>query len=117
LSPVDVLWGRVAIGAAVIVPVAWASVGARATARHVGRAWPRLLLLGLLSMVWTTLAVSWAEGRLASSLTAVIQAGTPLFTALLALLLARQDRLTRARLVGLVIGFAGVALVVGVQPR
>ena len=54
--------------------------------------------------------------RLDSGLTAIIQASAPLFTALLALRFSRGDRVRGSRLAGLVVGFAGVALLVGGRP-
>src|SRR5204862_213314 len=61
-------------------------------------------------------SLSWAETRIDSGLAAVIQASAPLFTALLALRFSRAEVVTGARLVGLLVGFGGVALLVGAQP-
>jgi drug/metabolite transporter (DMT)-like permease len=60
--------------------------------------------------------LSWAETELDSGLAAVIQAAAPLLTALLALGIDRSQRVTGLRLAGLVIGLAGVAILVGAQP-
>jgi drug/metabolite transporter (DMT)-like permease len=57
-----------------------------------------------------------AETRIDSGLTAIIQASAPLFTALLALRFSRDQRVRGSRLLGLVVGFAGVALLVGGRP-
>src|ERR671932_1593126 len=72
------------------------------------------MLLGL-SAIWVV-AISWAEKHIHSGLTAVIQASAPLFTALLALRFSRSERVSGIRLVGLLVGFGGVALLVGAQP-
>ena len=60
--------------------------------------------------------LAWSEKRLDSGLAAVLQASTPLFTALLAFGFSRSDRVTGARLVGVLIGFLGVVFLVGAQP-
>jgi drug/metabolite transporter (DMT)-like permease len=116
-SPGVILWARFGIGALAVAPLALVRVGAGETVRLLRQMWAPLLVLAALVMVMPTLAVAWAEQRLDSSLTAVIQASTPLFTALLSPLLARHDTVTGSRLVGLILGFAGVGLVVGVQPH
>ena len=46
----------------------------------------------------------------------MIQASAPLFTAVLALRFSRSEIVTGMRLLGLLVGFGGVALLVGVQP-
>ena len=61
-------------------------------------------------------AITWAETRLDSGLTAAIQAAAPIFTALLAVWFSKREQVNGLRLVGLVIGFGGVALLVGAQP-
>ena len=59
--------------------------------------------------------LGFAETRLDSGLTAVIQAAAPIFTVLLASRIDVTQRVTGARLVGIAIGFAGTTLLVGVQ--
>jgi drug/metabolite transporter (DMT)-like permease len=116
LEPTTLVALRLGIGALTIAPLALARVGVRETGRQLrAAAWP-LVLTGLVNSAVPIVSISWAEKRIDSGLTAVIQASAPLFTALLALRFSRSERVTGARLVGLLVGFAGVALLVGVQP-
>jgi drug/metabolite transporter (DMT)-like permease len=80
------------------------------------RAWRPLVVVALINSAIPITMLAWSEKRLDSGLAAVIQASAPLFTALLALRFARHDRVTGSRLVGLLVGFGGVALLVGAQP-
>ena len=57
--------------------------------------------------------LAWGEERITSALTAVLNASTPLFTALAAVVLL-NDRLRRSQLLGLVLGVVGVAVAAGV---
>jgi drug/metabolite transporter (DMT)-like permease len=59
--------------------------------------------------------LAWSEKRLDSGLSAVLQASTPLFAALLAFGFSRRDRVTGLPLLGVGIGFVGVAMLVGAQ--
>jgi drug/metabolite transporter (DMT)-like permease len=61
--------------------------------------------------------LSWGETRLQSGLASIIQAAVPIFNAALAFLFFRELRVTGLKLVGVAVGFVGVALLVGAQPH
>jgi drug/metabolite transporter (DMT)-like permease len=56
------------------------------------------------------------ETRIDSGLAALLQACAPLFTALLAVFFFRGERVSGQRLLGVLVGFGGVALLVGAVP-
>jgi drug/metabolite transporter (DMT)-like permease len=116
LEPTTLICARLAIGAVVLLPVALLRLGGPTLAAESRRAWRPLVLIGLVNSAIPITAIAWAETRIDSGLAAVIQASAPLFTALLALRFARHDRVGGARLLGLIVGFGGIALLVGVQP-
>ena len=51
-----------------------------------------------------------------SGLTGILLASSPIFTALVALVYDRSERATGTRLAGVLLGFAGVAVLIGVRP-
>jgi len=116
LQPITLVGFRMALGALTLVPIVLLTVGARQTVGELRGAAGPLVVTGLLNSAIPIFAISWAETRLDSGLTAIIQASAPLFTALLALRFSQDQRVGGSRLVGLVIGFAGVALLVGGRP-
>ena len=116
LSPADVAFFRVALGALALVP-ALAFVGVARVRADLRRYARHLVVLGVANAAVPFWLLSWSETRLDSGLAAVLQASTPLFAALLALLFSRDDRVVGGRLVGVCVGFVGVALLVGVQPQ
>lgn len=116
LAPGEVVFGRVLVGTLCLLPAVPFFVGWRRLAQELRRhAWP-LLLVGLGNASLPFWLLAWGEKRLDSGLAAVLQAAMPLFTAVLAVLFSRSDRVAGARLAGVVIGFAGVVLLVGAQP-
>jgi drug/metabolite transporter (DMT)-like permease len=116
LEPITLVGFRMGLGALTLVPIVLVTVGARRTLRELrAAAWP-LIVTGLFNSAIPIFAITWAETRIDSGLTAIIQASAPLFTALLALRFSRDERVRGSRLVGLVVGFGGVALLVGGQP-
>jgi drug/metabolite transporter (DMT)-like permease len=117
VTPGEVVFGRVLIGALALVPAIPFVLGWRPTWSELRRfAWP-LLLLGIFNAALPFWLLAWSEKRLDSGLAAVLQASMPLFTALFAYSFSRSDRVTGGRLLGVVVGFLGVLLLVGVQPR
>ena len=116
LQPITLVGFRMALGALTLVPIVLLTVGARQTVRELRGAAGPLVVTGLLNSALPIFAISWAETRLDSGLTAIFQASAPLFTALLALRFSQDQRVGGSRLAGLVVGFAGVALLVGGRP-
>jgi drug/metabolite transporter (DMT)-like permease len=78
-------------------------------------AWPRLGLLGLLTVVAPFVLFSWAALEIPAGYSAVLNATAPLF-GVLGAAAAQEERLTARRLLGCAVGFAGVALLVQLGP-
>jgi drug/metabolite transporter (DMT)-like permease len=73
-------------------------------------------LLGLANAAVPFTLIAWGEKHVDSGTAAVASSGVPLFVALIALRFTRGERATRLQLVGLLLGFAGVAWLVGLHP-
>jgi drug/metabolite transporter (DMT)-like permease len=110
LSPVVVAGSRTLIGALLLLPMALF----RRELAPVFRRWPILLLYTLVEIVGPWLFLGMAETRLNSSTTGLLIAVVPLMAAVAVTLLG-HDRLDARRVLGLLIGFAGVAALVGLD--
>lgn len=96
---------RVAIASAFLLPLlAW-----RGQVSVLQRHWRKIFVIGVLNSGIPFLCFSFALLSITSGLSAILNATTPLFGALVAWLWLR-DRPAASRLLGLAIGFAGVAL-------
>ncbi len=111
LSPAMVAWLRIALAAAVLVPVA-AAQGAFAGWRD-RAGW--LALLGVVQVAAPFLLISAGEEEISSALAGILVACSPLFTAVLAIWVDHEERSRGLALAGILIGFAGVALLLGVD--
>jgi drug/metabolite transporter (DMT)-like permease len=111
LSPSVVAWSRLAIAAAVLLPVAW-KLGAL---RGLGERWRILTVFAAVEMAIPWPLISFGEVHVSSSLTAILIAAVPLFVALLATRFDHSERPTPTRLVGMLIGLAGVVALVGID--
>ena len=111
LEPSVVVLGRLVVGVLVLVPLLRGRGGLAALRGHIGQ----IVVLGALNNALPFWLLGFAETRLDSGLTAVIQAAAPIFTVILAARMDVTQRVTGPRLIGVGVGFVGVALLVGVQ--
>jgi drug/metabolite transporter (DMT)-like permease len=111
LSPAFVTWGRVTIGAAVLLPLAWRSGALSGLRAHR----VPLVAFAALEIAVPFAAIAWGERHVTSSVAAILIASLPLVVALLALRFARGERAHGLRLAGLIVGLAGVAMLVGID--
>jgi drug/metabolite transporter (DMT)-like permease len=111
LEPSAVVLGRLVIGVLVLLPLVAVRGGLRPLRGHI----VPLVVLGALNNAIPFWLLGFAETRLDSGLTAVIQAAAPIFTVLLAGRIDPSQHVRGIRLAGIAVGFVGVALLVGVQ--
>ncbi len=111
LSTPMVVFGRLAVGAAILLPIALFSRQLPLLRGH----WRWVFAFAIVEMTFTWWALTWAEERISSSLAGLFIATVPLTTALIARRFGMDDRLTGSRLIGMGIGFVGVAALVGLD--
>lgn len=110
LSPVVIVAARVGLAALAL----WAAVLALGLRPPRERGvWLAFLAMGLLNNAIPFTLIVWGQQHLASGLAAILNATTPLFGVLVAHALTAEERLTRARLAGVALGFAGVVVMLG----
>ena len=109
MAPAQVVLGRMVFGALVLLVVMAAR--RQPLPRQPG-VWGHFLAVSLFGNVLPFLLFAWGEQRISSSRAGVLNATTPLCTLLCAILLLPDERPTANRIAGLIIGFAGVILLV-----
>ena len=111
VTPPALAWGRVTLGGAVLVALAWRA-GTLPSLR--GRwLWTRAYAVAEICIPFPMLA--FGESRVSSSLAAIMVATVPLIGALLAMRFDHSERPTPVRAVGLLLGFCGVVALVGLD--
>ena len=111
LTPVQVAFGRLAIGALVLLVVT------RATGTSLPRrrsTWRHLAVVALLFCSIPFTLFAYGETQVSSILAGIINAVTPLAVLAVALVAFPEEQPTRERIAGLLVGFAGVLVVIGV---
>jgi drug/metabolite transporter (DMT)-like permease len=111
LSPSTLVLARTALATVILLPVALT----RGQLPEVLRSWRPVVAFAVVEIMAPWLLLGVAEQHLSSSLTGLLIAGVPLVGAVLAVVTRSEDRLDRRRVAGLLLGFAGVAALVGFE--
>jgi drug/metabolite transporter (DMT)-like permease len=111
VTPAVLAWGRVTLGALVLLTLAWRA-GTLASLR--GR-WRWLLAYAVAEIAIPFPMLAVGEQRVPSSLAAIMVAAVPLIGALLAMRFDHSERPTPVRAAGLLVGFCGVIALVGLD--
>ncbi|WP_457425841.1 DMT family transporter [Roseateles sp. P5_E7] len=103
-GPIALAAMRVGLASALLIPL----LAARGQLAELRTHWKGLLLVGALNSAIPFVLFTFAALSITAGLSSIVNATTPLWTAVVAFVWLRQG-LTRLRVLGLVIGFAGVA--------
>ena len=108
--PLFIVWSRLWMGALVV----WCAWRWRQQRWFLGREWwPRLTVLSLTGNIIPFSLIAWAEQSVPSAEVGILMALMPIATLLLAHWLLKHEPLTWKRFAGVLVGFAGVVLLVG----
>jgi drug/metabolite transporter (DMT)-like permease len=110
IPPLTMVMGRVAIAAAALNASLW--VCRTALPRGFG-VWRSFFVMGLINNIIPFTLIAFGEARVSSALASILNATTPIFTVLTAHFLTGTERLTRSKLIGVLFGFLGVAVLIG----
>jgi drug/metabolite transporter (DMT)-like permease len=111
MTPFLLAWARVTLAALVLLALAWRA-GTLGTLRGRGR-WLLAYAVAEISIPFP--AIAFGEQRVSSSLAAIMIAAVPLILAVLAFRFDPSERPTAGRALGLLVGFAGVIALVGID--
>ncbi|MFZ5651177.1 MAG: DMT family transporter [Bacillota bacterium] len=112
LPPFTVVLSRVAL-AAIALNVMVYFLGHRMPVSI--KQWKSFFVMGMLNNLIPFSLILWGQTQIASGLASILNATTPLFTAVLAHFLTGDERLTGNRLIGVFSGVTGVAIMIGMD--
>jgi drug/metabolite transporter (DMT)-like permease len=112
IPPVTLIAARTLIAGALLLAV----LTARGIAMPRDAAtWRRFMFQALLNSVVPFTLIAWAEQTVEAGLTTILCSTSPIFTFLITFAITRHEPATLAKLFGVVIGIAGICLIVGVE--
>jgi drug/metabolite transporter (DMT)-like permease len=109
LSPIVVAFGRVMLGTLILLPIAWR----RGALKSLGQYKAAIFSFALAEFVIPFLVISFGERWISSSVTGILIAMVPLSVALMQRFFGVHERLGGWRILGLGLGFIGVAVLLG----
>jgi drug/metabolite transporter (DMT)-like permease len=107
---------RLLIGGTLLFAFLAVRQGARSALRDVRGAWRQGIVFGTINGALPFTLIAWGETHIDSGVAAVANASVPIFVALLAMRFNPGERSTGLRLVGIVVGLAGVGVLAGIHP-
>ncbi|NNF79411.1 MAG: DMT family transporter [Rhizobiales bacterium] len=110
LPPFTVVFLRVALGALVLWVFFLASVS---KTERKGLPWKDFMIMGLLNNAIPFSLLVWGQTQISSSLASIINATTPFFTVLVAHVLLADERMSKAKVMGVFAGFTGIVVLMG----
>lgn len=110
LPPFTIVLLRVAVAALALLTIA--RIAGVPLPRET-RIWVALAVVSLLNNVVPFTLIVWAQARIPSGLASILNATTPLFTVLVAHVWTTDEKLTAGRFAGVLLGFLGVAVLLG----
>lgn len=110
LPPITIMLLRVALGALPLLVFLRLRGEALPTSASI---WGMFVILSLLNNALPFVLYAFAQLRIASGLASILNATTPLWGVLIAHLFTRDERATPAKIVGVLLGFGGVAVMIG----
>lgn len=125
LLSLSVLWGgsfffaKIAIGALGPLTVVFGRVALAALALNLlnplrrDSPWPTFLAMGALNNVVPFALIFWGQTDIPSGLASILNATTPLFTVVVAHVLTDDEKMTASKVMALLAGIAGVAVLIG----
>lgn len=110
IPPMTVVWCRVAIAAITL----WMIVRAMGLSMPRSReAWRMFMFMGVINNVIPFSLLFWAQTHIASGLASILNATTPIFAILVAHFLLADEGMARNKVIGVILGLAGVVILVG----
>lgn len=95
-----ILWGAALLGQRYPIPHGW-------------RLWRSFLVMGLLNNAIPFSLIVWSQSQITAGVASILNAATPLLTVVVAHAATADEKITTARFMGVVLGMAGVAVVIG----
>jgi len=110
VEPLTYVWLRLSIAAAAL----WALLRWRGERLRLPVGiWGAILVLAVLNNMIPFVLFGWGQQRIASGLASILNATTPIWGVIAAHLWTRDERITPTKILGVLIGFAGVATMIG----
>ncbi len=110
VPPLTYVWLRLTLATAAMWLYLWWRGESAGLPQQV---WRAILALALLNNVVPFILFGWGQTHIASGLASILNATTPIWGVIVAHLFTRDERMTPRKIAGVLLGFAGVTVMIG----
>jgi drug/metabolite transporter (DMT)-like permease len=112
MTPLTIVLCRVTIAASILLIVVHARGERMPKSPSV---WGSFFVMGALNNLIPFSLIIWSQTHIESGLASILNATTPIFSVILAHFLTREERMTGNRIAGVLIGWLGVTVLIGID--
>jgi len=112
LPPLSIVFSRVTMASVILLLVVY--FGGHKIPFSL-RIWGSFFMMGLLNNVIPFMLIVWGQTHIEGGLASILNGTTPIFSVLLTHFLSKDERLTGNRILGVLIGWVGVAVLIGIN--
>jgi drug/metabolite transporter (DMT)-like permease len=116
IEPAPMMSIRCLVAGVILCGFVCVDLGGRSALSALARSWKPALVLGAVNAAVPFWLVAWGEKHIDSSVAAIAQSTVPVFTFLLATQFLPHERVGSTRVLGVALGFVGVAVLAGFDP-
>ena len=117
IEPAPMMAARTLLAGAILAGYLVVTLGRRRALRDLLASWRPALVLGGVNAAIPFWLVAWGEKHIDSSVAGIAQSTVPIFTFLVAARVVPEERVGLGRVLGIALGFLGVAVLAGLDPR
>jgi drug/metabolite transporter (DMT)-like permease len=112
MPPLTIVWCRVGLAAIILLGFVALTGRKMPSSRSF---WTAIFIMGALNNLIPFSLIAWGQTHIESSLASILNATMPIFSVVLAHFLTREERLTVNRTAGILIGWLGVTVLIGIE--
>ena len=112
VPPLTVVLCRVALASVILLGIVYLKGDKMPTSISL---WGGFIIMGALNNLIPFSLIVWGQTHIESGLASILNATTPIFGVVIAHLVTKEERLTANRMTGVIVGWIGVAVLIGID--
>jgi len=112
LPPLTIVLFRVALASMILLAIVYLKGERMPSSLSI---WGSFIVMGALNNLIPFCLIVWGQTHIESSLASILNATTPIFSVVLAHFFTREEKLTFNRIAGIMLGWIGVSVLIGIE--
>jgi drug/metabolite transporter (DMT)-like permease len=112
LPPLTIVLGRVALASVILLTIVYFKGERMPSSLTI---WGSFIVMGALNNLIPFCLIVWGQTHIESGLASILNATTPIFSVVLAHFFTREEKLTVNRISGIILGWIGVSVLIGIE--